>query len=143
MKKAEETIRNLEEDISKAFREHRRHTLLAFFLNMIATTFMALRPLIFFYYSEGTLFSFTQITIIFALISLLSSFLWITPGGLGIAEGGMIGIFALMGVEGSDAVAYSFSVKAIELFFVGCGLAWMAHYGILNLIFNRGKQEPQ
>lgn len=133
--KAKKTIRNLEDDIRKSFRTHLKHTVVAFVLNLVATFFMYIRPQIFFYFSKGSLFSFSQLSIIFALLALLSSFLWITPGGLGIVEGGMIGIFALVGAEGSDAVAYSFSIKMIELFFVGFGLAWMARFGILNLLF--------
>ena len=142
LERAEDVTRNLEYDITKAFREQRKHTIVAFLLNLIATLFMYLRPQIFFYFSQGKLFTFSEISIIFALIVLLSSFFWVTPGGLGVAEGGLIGIFALVGVEGSDAVAYSFSVKVIELLFVGFGLAWMAHFGVLNLIFARRDAEP-
>ncbi|MFP4589616.1 MAG: flippase-like domain-containing protein [Candidatus Acetothermia bacterium] len=141
VQKTEEVVNNLENDISRAFQEHRRSTVYAFLLNMVAILFMYLRPQVFFYFSKGKLFPPSELAIIFALTILLSSFLWITPGGLGISEGGLIGIFALVGVKGSDALAYSFSVKMIELFLVGFGLAWMGHYGILNLIFDRESNE--
>lgn len=140
--KAESAVESLEQDIRKAFLDHLKRTLAAVALNLVATAFMFIRPQIFFYFAKGRIFSFSQLTIIFALMALLSSFLWITPGGLGIVEGGMIGIFALAGADPSDAVAYSFSIKAIELFFVGIGASWMAHYGILNLLLNP-QQEPK
>jgi len=74
------------------------------------------------------------------MISVLSSLFWVTPGGIGVSEGGFIGIFAIFGISGSEAVAYSFSLKAIQLFFVGFGLVLLAHYGIMRLLF-KGKKE--
>ncbi len=138
--RAEEAVESLERDINSSFSEHLRHTVIAYFLNLIATFFMFIRPQIFFYYSKGELLTLPQISILFALISLLASFFWVTPGGLGIAEGGLIGIFAMIGASGSDAVAYSFSVKMVEFLFVGFGITWMAHFGIIEYLF-KGREE--
>jgi len=143
LEKAEKTVRGLEEDINVAFSTNIKQTLLACLLNIVATFFMYIRPQIFFYFSQGKLLSFSQLSIIFALIALLSSFLWITPGGLGIAEGGYIGIFALVGAQGSDAVAFSLSIKIVELFFVGLGLSLMARYGILGLLFRKKESRTE
>jgi len=140
--KVEGIVKHLEQEINMAFGQHIKHTFIALLLDLIATIFMLLRPQIYFYFTQGRIFSLIELTMLFALISVLSSMFWITPGGIGIAEGGLIGIFALFGISGSEAVAYSFSVKVIEFFFVGVGLALLARYGIMNLLFERrGKSE--
>ncbi len=140
--KAESIVRHLEREINMAFGQHIRHTFIAFLFDLVATVFMLLRPQIYFYFTQGRIFSIIELTMLFALISILSSLFWVTPGGIGISEGGLIGIFALFGINGSEAVAYSFSVKVVEFFFVGLGLALLARYGIMNLLFQR-KEEPE
>lgn len=140
LQKVEDGVRHLEKEISMAFGQHIRHTGGAFLLDIVATVFMFIRPQIYFYYTQGRVFTIEELTMLFAMISVLSSFFWITPGGIGVSEGGFIGIFAIFGISGSEAVAYSFSVKVIQLFFVGLGLALLARYGIMNLLFERGKK---
>ncbi|MCF7890911.1 flippase-like domain-containing protein [Candidatus Bipolaricaulota bacterium] len=135
LQKVEDGVRHLEKEISMAFGQHIRHTGGAFLLDIVATVFMFIRPQIYFYYTQGRVFTIEELTLLFAMISVLSSFFWITPGGIGVSEGGFIGIFAIFGISGSEAVAYSFSVKVIQLFFVGLGLALLARYGIMNLLF--------
>lgn len=140
LQKAEDSIRHLEKEIGMAFGQHKKHTGVAFLLDLAATVFMFIRPQIYFYYTQGRLFSIVELTMLFAMISVLSSLFWVTPGGIGVSEGGFIGIFAIFGISGSEAVAYSFSLKAIQLFFVGFGLVLLAHYGIMRLLFE-GKKE--
>jgi len=138
--KVEKIVKRLEQEINMAFGQHIKHTFIAFLLDLVATIFMMLRPQIYFYYTQGRIFSLIELTMLFALMSILSSMFWITPGGIGISEGGLIGIFAIFGINGSEAVAYSFSVKVIELFFVGIGLALLARYGIMNMLFDQARQ---
>jgi len=137
IKRAESGIRHLEREIGMAFGQHIKHTAGAFLLDLVATVFMFIRPQIYFYFTQGRIFTIEELTMLFAMISVLSSFFWVTPGGIGVSEGGFIGIFAIFGISGSEAVAYSFSVKVIQLFFVGLGLALLARYGIMNLLFER------
>ena len=141
LQRAEDSIRHLEKEIGMAFGQHKKHTGVAFLLDLAATVFMFIRPQIYFYYTQGRLFSIVELTMLFAMISVLSSLFWVTPGGIGVSEGGFIGIFAIFGISGSEAVAYSFSLKAIQLFFVGFGLVLLAHYGIMRLLFEGKKEE--
>ncbi len=139
LERAEDGVNHLEKEISMAFGQHIKHTVGALFLDLVATVFMFIRPQIYFYFTQGRIFSIVELTMLFAMISVLSSFFWVTPGGIGVSEGGFIGIFALFGISGSEAVAYSFSVKVIQLFFVGLGLSLLARYGIMNMLFERRK----
>ncbi len=143
LQKAEEVIRHLEKEISMAFGKHIKHTGVAFLFDLVATFFMFIRPQIYFYFTQGRLFSIVEITMLFAMISVLSSFFWVTPGGIGISEGGLIGIYALFNISGSEAVAYSFSVKAIESVLVAIGLSLLAHYGIMNMLFEKRKERAE
>ncbi|MBS3814175.1 flippase-like domain-containing protein, partial [Candidatus Bipolaricaulota bacterium] len=115
LQKVEDVVRHLEKEIGMAFGQHKKHTGVAFLLDLVATVFMFIRPQIYFYYTQGRIFSIVELTMLFAMISVLSSLFWVTPGGIGVSEGGFIGIFAIFGISGSEAVAYSFSLKAIQL----------------------------
>ncbi|MFW6071853.1 MAG: hypothetical protein ACOC86_05655, partial [Candidatus Bipolaricaulota bacterium] len=118
-------------------------TVVALALDLVATFFMFIRPLIYFYFTQGRVFTIAELTMLFAMISVMSSFFWITPGGIGVSEGGYIGIYALFGVSGSEAVAYSFAIKSIQFVLVGLGLALLAHYGIMNLLFEKRKERAE
>ncbi len=137
--KAVTKIREMESEIHKAATGHIKSTLLAFLGIMASTFFIYLRPQVFFYYSQKTLFSFPQLSLIFALNMVLASLFWITPGGLGIAEGGRIGIFALVGISQGQAVAFSFAVKAMELIFVGLGVISLFRFGS-RLVMRKRKE---
>ena len=63
---------------------------------------------------------------------LLSFFLWITPGGLGTSEAGLIGIFHFVAPEvtSGGAVAYSLIFKFAEWLLVAAGIWYMIQRGI-------------
>ncbi|HHR85143.1 MAG TPA: hypothetical protein ENL23_02205, partial [Candidatus Acetothermia bacterium] len=89
-----------------------------------------IRPLVFFYFSSHTTFTFPQLSLVFTLSIIMSMVLWITPGGLGTGEAALIGIFALVGIAKDGAVAFSLSYKSFELLVVAVGLLYLFHKGI-------------
>jgi len=137
--KATEVACKVEEEINLAFRSHLPATLAALVTNFIGTLLSYLRPQIFFYFSQHRMFTFPELSLIFALNILLAVFFWVTPGGIGVSEGGRIGIFKLVNISTAGAVAFSFTLKAIELFFVGLGLAFIINFGLFSLV--RAKQK--
>lgn len=128
--KVAEKVAETEEEIHVAFTSHRKGILIAFLIQSIATFFVYLRPYLFFYFARGVGFTLSQLSILFTLNIMLSFFLWLTPGGIGIAEGGRIGIFALVGVSRGGAVAFSLVIGFLELLFVAVGLSYLLHRGI-------------
>ncbi|MCK4356953.1 hypothetical protein KAW44_07710, partial [Candidatus Bipolaricaulota bacterium] len=82
-------------------------------------------------------------SLIFALGMFLALFLWVTPAGLGVAEGGMIGIFKLLGISQASAVAYSFMTKLPALLLAGVGIAFMVQYGLTRLLKGQGRACPE
>jgi len=125
----------VEREIDCAFSpRRRRRTQLAFIPALISSVLFALNPLIFFYFTAGTVLSILDITLIFALTMFLNMFLWTTPGGLGVIEGGLIGIFSLFGIENAAAVGFSFALKLTELTFVSYGIIHMLTRGTARLL---------
>lgn len=125
-----EKVRETEEYVFEAFRYHRRQTLIAFFVTLLATLCVYLRPLVFFYFSQKIVFSFAQLSLFFALSVLLGALFWLTPGGIGIFEGGMIGILSLGGIGAGGAVAFALSIRPLEFVAVGLGLFYMMGFGL-------------
>jgi len=130
LNKVAEKIAETEEEIYVAFTSHRKAIFIAFLIQSIATFFIYLRPYLFFYIARGYGFTLSQLSLLFTLNILLAFFLWLTPGGIGIAEGGRIGIFALVGVGRGGAVAFSLVIGFLELLFVSVGLIYLLHRGI-------------
>lgn len=141
---AESKMREVEEDVFIAFREHRRVTLLAFALNLAATFFVYLRPQIFFIFALKAFFPVAHLSMIYTLFIFLGAFLWITPGGMGVFEAGTWGIFSLftlvrladrtpVTVLQESAVAFALTLKSIEFPLVGLGLFYLIRVGFLKI----------
>jgi len=137
--KALEKVAEVEEEIHQAFCAAKLpSTALAFLASFVANSLIYLRPQIFFYFTQERVFSFANLSLLYALSVVLAALFWITPGGIGIAEGGRIGIFALVGIGEAGAVAFSFALKAMELIFVAAGVSLLMQFGLLRW---RGKMK--
>ncbi len=143
--RAASRVAEMEKEVHRALRFRVSHALLAFALQLLVVFFNFLRPQVFFYFTQRTAFSLGQLSLYFTLNVFLTTVLWITPGGLGIAEGGRIGIFALLGIRASGAVAFSVVYRFVELLVVGIGLLLVLRWGALRLqqAFVGGKVEGQ
>jgi len=132
--RASDKVCETEDEIYYAFTKHWRGTLVAFLLQTVATFFVYTRPQFFFWFSSGVLFTFPQLSLIFAFTIMLSFFLWITPGGLGTAEAALIGVFALVipaaKYTSAGVVAYSLTFKLAESIFVAMGMIYLTKRGI-------------
>jgi uncharacterized protein (TIRG00374 family) len=132
LERAAAKVSETEDEVSRAFTRHWKATLLAFLIQTSATFFIYMRPQVFFHFSADLRFSFPQLSLLFTLNILLSFFLWITPGGLGTSEAGLIGIFHLVApsISNQGAVAYSLMFKFAESLLVGIGLYYLTRRGI-------------
>jgi uncharacterized protein (TIRG00374 family) len=140
--RAANKVSETEDEVYHAFTVHWKGTLVAFFVQLLATFFIYIRPQVFFHFGSAVHFSFPQLSLLFSFNILLSSFLWITPGGLGTGEAGMIGIFRLVapGVLSEGVVAYSLIFKFGEAILVGLGVYYLFQRGITY--FQRRKAHP-
>lgn len=126
--------------IHEAFKHDWKAGLLAFVFNFISVAIAFIKPLIFFYFLYGeNRFSLVTLAIIFTLSQLLQSF-QITPGCIGLFEGGQIGIFALLGIPSTDAAAYLVIIRFVDFLIIGTGVYLGLHYGLVQIA--RGKITP-
>lgn len=132
--KAEEKVAEVEREIRQAFHQSSKlpATALALLTSFVANLLIYLRPQIFFYFTQEKLFSLADLSLVYALSVILASLFWITPGGIGIAEGGWIGILTLVGVEKAGAVAFALMLKGFELTFVILGVSLLMEFGLLR-----------
>lgn len=139
LSKAGRGILKVEQELHQAFSQHRRAALSTLLLDLTAAALAYLNPLIFFFFADQQVLSLEELSLIFTLGMFLAMFLWVTPAGLGMAEGGMIGIFELLGISGASAVAYSFTIKLPSLLLAAVGIAYIAQHSLARLL--KGKVE--
>ncbi len=131
--RAAERVAEMEKEVHQALRLRPSHTLVAFGLQLLVVFFNFLRPQVFFYFTQRAVFSLGQLSLYFTLNVFLTTVLWLTPGGLGIAEGGRIGILALLSIPASGAVAFSVVYRFVEMLVVGAGLLLVFRWSALRL----------
>ncbi len=126
-------VREMERGIYDALSQRLWHTLCAFVLQLTVVSINFLRPQVFAYFTQRELFSFSQLSTYYTLNVFLTGVFWITPGGVGIAEGGRIGILALVGVSASGAMAFSMVYRLAELLIVTVGVLLLVRWGAVRL----------
>ncbi|MFQ5796805.1 MAG: lysylphosphatidylglycerol synthase transmembrane domain-containing protein [Candidatus Bipolaricaulia bacterium] len=135
--KVGEKVAAVEIEIHAAFTYRLRRTGIAFALSLSSALLIYLRPQIFFYFTEGRLLSGGELFLIFAFCIFLTGVLWITPGGIGIAEVGMVGFLGLLGISQGGALAFAFAVKGIELILLSLGFTYLMHRGLTRMVGRR------
>lgn len=126
-------VREMEEDVYAAFSRYLPYTALAFLLELMSFFCIYLRPQLFFYFTQGRVFSLSNLAVYFNLNAILTTLLWLTPAGIGTAEGGRVGILGLVGISPQAAMAFSLTVRFLELLLVGAGLVYLSREGLLRM----------
>ncbi|MBI3096995.1 MAG: flippase-like domain-containing protein [Planctomycetes bacterium] len=129
-RRAAERAGGMEGTIAAAFRDHRGSTLAAALLTASPIAIVYLKPALFFLAHEGTNpLGFPELSLTFALSQMVLA-LQFTPGGVGIFEGGQVGIYSIVGVKAPVALAYTALLRAVEaaLCLIGAWLA--ARFGV-------------
>lgn len=126
-------VREMEDEVHAAFSRYLPATALAFALQLMSFFCVYLRPQLFFYFTAGRLFSLAELAVYFNLNAILTTLLWLTPAGMGTAEGGRVGILGLVGISPQAAMAFSLAVRFIELLLVGAGLVYLSREGLLHV----------
>ena len=115
-------IAEMEEAMHRAFRFRPGYVLLAVLLQGLSFLCHYLRPFFYFLFAQGRGLSLRELGIYFNLNAFFSLFLWLTPAGVGTAEGGRVGILGLLGISPAEAMAFSLTYRFLELILVGLGL---------------------
>lgn len=102
----------------------------ALLLQLLSFLCHYVRPFFYFGLAQGRWLAFREMGVYFNLNAFLSLFLWLTPAGVGTAEGGRVGILGLLGIPAAAALAFSLTYRFLELLLVGLGFAVMGGYGL-------------
>lgn len=123
-------IREMEAAMSSLFRRHFGALFASLFLQLLSFLCHYFRPFFYFGLAQGRWFSWREMGVYFNLNAFLSLFLWVTPAGVGMAEGGRVGILGLLGFPPASALAFSLTYRFVELLLVGMGFVLISWYGI-------------
>ncbi|MCX7751060.1 MAG: flippase-like domain-containing protein [Candidatus Bipolaricaulota bacterium] len=126
-------VAEMEDEIHRAFTRYRGPTLLAFALQLLSVFTSYLRPQIFFHFTRRSLFTFPELSLYFTLSLFVNGFLWITPGGFGVTDGGRSAILSLLGISWSGAVAFNVVYRFVDLLLVGVGAQLLLGRGLVRL----------
>lgn len=131
----------MEHLIHAAFTHRWKLFLLAQAITLVSAASILFRPWIFYYFARGgQMLSIEHLCAIYLVTNVINS-LPHTPGGLGIFEGGMVGLFALLGLGEANAAAYSVVNRASDLFLLILGLYLIVHLGLQSLARRVAKGE--
>jgi len=98
-------------------------------------------PSIFFRFVGEPQPTLAQLSSCFVLVQLLFMFPT-TPAGLGVYEGGLVGIFRLHGWAIPDGFAYAILVRLDDVLFSIVGAAILTRFGLMNFLEEEGEAIP-
>jgi uncharacterized protein (TIRG00374 family) len=131
--RAADRVAEMEGEMHRAFSHYLGHTALAFGFQLLTVFLNYIRPQIFFYFTQRALFTFPDLSLNFTLSVFVNAFLWVTPAGFGITDGGRVGIFTLLGVPASAGVAFNVVYRFVDLLIVGLGVHFLLRRGLLSV----------
>lgn len=123
-------IREMESTMHGLFRKGLGALAAALLLQLLSFLCHYFRPFFYFGLAQGRWLSWREMGVYFNLNAFLSFFLWLTPAGVGTAEGGRVGILGLLGIAPAAALAFSLTYRFLELILVGLGFAIASWYGM-------------
>ncbi|GAB4304705.1 MAG: UPF0104 family protein [Candidatus Bipolaricaulota bacterium] len=126
-------VAEMEEEIHRAFSHYLGYTLLAFAFQLLTVFLNYIRPQIFFHFTQRALFTFPQLSLYFTLSIFLDAFVWVTPGGFGLTDGGRVMVFTLLGIPASGGVAFTVVYRFVDLVLVGLGAQLLLRRGLISL----------
>ncbi len=115
-----EDIQKMEQEIFNAFHQNRKATLLSLLWMLLFHFLIFIRPFLFMSFYH-TFLSLEELALLFLALQFLQAFQF-TPGGLGILEGGIIGLFAFMKLAPSLAIGYALLCRVGDIIIVALGI---------------------
>ena len=133
----------MEHLIHAAFTHRWKLFLLAQGITLLSAASILLRPWLFYYFArDGYMLGVEHLCAIYLVTNVINS-LPHTPGGLGIFEGGMVALFALLGLGESNAAAYAVVNRAADVLLILLGFYLIVHLGLRSLARRVAKGEEK
>ncbi len=120
--------RDVEDHVHAALTARLPSTLVAHALTASTLGLVFLKPAILLALAGSPPFGFAEMSVFFVTTQVLMAF-QPTPGGLGVNEGGFVGVYSLLGVRPPEALAFMAVVRLTDALLVGAGLLLVARLG--------------
>lgn len=132
-------IADVDDIILDAFFNNFGHCLHSLLWLILFHALSFIRPAVFFIFL-GIPLGLGKLSLLFLMIQMLFAF-QITPGSLGVFEGGMIGILSLVGIASAPAVGFATFCRVGDLSILSIGLALPLYYGLTHQDLSTIKQQ--
>jgi len=120
----------MEDLIHAAFTKRWRTFLVAQTVTMFSALSVLVRPWVYFQLAHQELVPFEKLSAIYIVTNLINM-LPHTPGALGVMEGGMLGLFRILGLgSNSDAAAYQVVGRVSDIILILVGAWLIFHYNL-------------
>ncbi|HXG60834.1 MAG TPA: lysylphosphatidylglycerol synthase transmembrane domain-containing protein [Planctomycetota bacterium] len=131
--RARRRAEEMEDLVRQAFLRRRKVFLVSQAVTLLSALSILLRPWVFFFFSrDRVLLGVEYLCAIYLVTNIINS-LPHTPGGLGVFEVGMVGLFSLMGIGKDNAAAFSLVTRAADLLLILLGAWLIVHYGLQSV----------
>lgn len=114
-------IKEMETSILEAFYKSYFHTTLSLLLMILFDILIFIRPILFFAFLNKNL-TLKELALLFLSTQLLQA-LQFTPGGIGILEGGTVGVLSLIGIAPAQAIGYATFCRIGDFLIVSIGIS--------------------
>ncbi len=124
----------MEHLIHLAFTRRWKIFLAAQAVTLLSAVSIFMRPWIFFYFTPQRVVLPIEHLCAIYVITTLANALPLTPGSLGIFEGGMMAFFTAAELRKENAAAFSLVNRAADLFLIIVGMWLIIHYGMQSVV---------
>ena len=129
LSKLESRIDDMEKMIHYTFTKNKMSLFKSQLVMFISPAGVFIRPLIFFIMIKQPTLSIAALSAIY-LVTNIINILPLTPGGLGFLEGGMLGIFTLIGLKETQANTFSILIRTSDIILIALGIWLIIHLGL-------------
>ena len=126
----------MEDQVSRVFCEEGQAARLAFGAMLLAHAAIFAKPALFFLLGAGNGLGLGALCLIFVASQALLAF-QLTPSGVGTLDGGLIGTFALVGLDEAHCMAYLLAIRFWDIAIIGGG-AFLATRVGAQLVMGKG-----
>lgn len=127
-------VEAVEDTVHTTLWRNKRLAALALFFNILNVFFIFIKPYIYFVFAEGTSsIGLSKLCSLFGLSQIVLA-VQFTPAGIGLYEGGILGIFNVLGLDKNQATAFLGVTRAADVLLIAVGLFLVFRFGLAEVL---------